>query len=114
MQYLGAVSKMTEPSLVCFQGKSFIITVTQVYAPTPDDKEAEVDWFYETLQDLLKLTPKKKRCPFDQRDWNAKVGSQKIPEVTGRFGLGVQNEAGQRLTEFCQENLLVIASILFQ
>ena len=113
MQYLGAVLKMTERSLVCFQGKSFIITVTQVYAPTTDDKETEVDQFYEDLQDLLELTPKK-RCPFHQGDWNAKEGSQEIRGVTGKFGLGVQNEAGQRLTEFCQENTLVIANTLFQ
>ena len=104
---------MTEPSLVCFQGKSFIITVTQVYAPTPDDKEAEVDQFYEDLQDLLELTPRKK-CPFHQGDWNAKVGSQEIPGVIGKFGLGVQNEAGQRLTEFCQENTLVIANTVLK
>ena len=110
---MGAVSKMTEPSLVCFQGKSFIITVTQVYAPTPDDKEAEVDQFYEDLQDLLELTPRK-RCPFHQGDWNAKVGSQEIPGVIGKFGLGVQNEAGQMLTEFCQENTLVIANTVLK
>ena len=77
-------------------------------------KEAEVEWFYEDLQDLLELTPKKKDVLFTIGDWNAKVGSQEIPGVTGKFGLGIQNEAGQRLREFCQENALVIANTLFQ
>ena len=93
---------------VPFQGKPFNITVTQVYAPTSYAEEAEVEWFYEDLQDLLELTPKKRRrrrrrCPFHYRDWNAKVGSQEIPGVIDKFGLGVENEAGKVLTEFCQE-----------
>ena len=96
-----------------FQGKPFNITVIQVYAPTTNAKEAEVEWFYEDLQDLLELTLKKD-VVFITGDWNAKVGSQEIPGVTGKFGLGVQNEAGQRLTEFCQEKALVIANTLFQ
>ena len=98
---------------VRFQGKPFNIAVIQVYAPTNNAEEAEVEWFYEDLQDLLELTPPKDVL-FIIRDGNAKVGSQEIPRVTGKFGLGVQNEAGQRLTEFCQENTLVIANILFQ
>ena len=85
----------------------------QVYAPTGNAEEAEVEQFYEDLQDLLELTPEKDVL-FITVDWNAKVGSQDIPEVTGKFGLGVQNEAEQRLTEFCQENALVIANTLFQ
>ena len=101
---------------VRFQGKPFNITVIQVYAPTSNVEEAEVEQFYEDLQDLLELTPKKKkkRCPFHYRGLECKVGSQEIPGVTGKFGLGVQNETGQRLTEFCQENALVIANTLFQ
>ena len=98
---------------LCFQGKPFSITVIQVYAPTSNTKEAEIDQFYEDLQDLLKLTPKKDVL-FIIGDWNAKVGSQETPMVTGKFGLGVQNEAGQRLIEFCQENTLVIANTFFQ
>ena len=98
---------------VHFQGKPFNITVIQVYAPTSNTEEAELEWFYEDLQDLLELTPKKDVC-FIIGDWNAKVGSQEIPGVTGKFGLGVQNDAGQRLIEFCQENVLVIANTLFQ
>ena len=98
---------------VHFQGKSFNITVIQVYAPTTNAKEAEVEWFYNDLQDFLELTSPKDVL-FITRDWNAKGGSQEIPGVTGKFGLGVQNEAGQRLTEFCQENTLVIANTLFQ
>ena len=98
---------------VHFQGKPFKITVIQVYAPTSNAEEAEVEWFYEDLQDLLELTPKKDDL-FIIGDWNAKVGSQEIPGVTGKFGLGIQNEAGQRLIEFCQENALVIANTLFQ
>ena len=94
---------------VCFQGKPFNITVIQVYAPTSNAKEAEVEWLLEDLQDLLELTPPKDIL-FIIGDWNAKVGSQEILEVTGKFGLGVWNEAGQRLTEFCQENALVIAN----
>ena len=98
---------------VCFQGKPFNIMVIQLYAPTSNAEEAEVEWFYEDLQDLLQLTPKKDVL-FILGDWNAKVGSQETPGVTGKFGLGVQNEARQRLIEFCQENTLVIAKTLFQ
>ena len=86
---------------VHFQGKPFNITVVQVYALSSNAEEAEVEWFCEDLQDLLELTPPK-NVLFIMGDWNAKVGSQEIPGVTGKFGLGVQNEAGQRLTEFCQ------------
>ena len=98
---------------VHFQGKPFNIMVIQAYAPTSNAEEAEVEQFCEDLQDLLELTPKKDVL-FIIRDWNAKVGSQETPTVTGKFGLGVQNEAGQRLTEFFQENALVIANTLFQ
>ena len=98
---------------VCFQGKQFNIMVIQAYAPTSKAEEAEVEPFYEDLQDLLELIPKKDVL-FIIGDWNAKVGSQETPGVTGKFGLGVQNEAGQRLIEFCQENTLVIANTLFQ
>ena len=98
---------------VRFQGKPFNITVIQVYAPTSNAEEAEVEWFYKDLQDLLELTPPKDVL-FIIGDWNAKVGSQETPGVTGKFGLGVQNEAGQRLIEFCQENAMVIANTLFQ
>ena len=111
MQYLGIISKMTEWS-VCFQDKIFSITIIQVYAPTSNTEEAEVEQFYEDLQDLLELTPKKDVL-FIIGDWNAKVGRQEIPGVTGKFGLGVQNEAGQRLAEFCQEDELVIENTLF-
>jgi len=86
--------------------------VIQAYAPTSNAEEAEVEWFYEDLQDLLDLTPQKDIL-FIIGDWNAKVGSQETPGVTGKFGLGVQNEAGQRLIEFCQQNALVIANTLF-
>ena len=96
-----------------FQHKSFNITVIQVYALTSNAEETEVEWFYEDLQDLLELSPKKDVL-FIIGDWNAKVGSQEIPGVTGKFGLGVQNEAGQKLIEFCQENALVTANTLFQ
>ena len=96
-----------------FQGKPFNITVIQVYAPTSIAEEAEVERFCEDLGDLLELTPKKDVL-FIIGDWTAKVGSQEIPGVTGTFGRGVQKEAGQRLTEFCQENTLVIANTLFQ
>ena len=92
-----------------FQGKPFNITVIQAYDPNSNAEEAEVEEFYEDLQDLLELTPQNDVL-FIIRNWNAKVGSQEIPGVTGKFGLGVQNEAGQRLTEFCQENALVIAN----
>ena len=98
---------------VRFQGKPFSITVIQVYAPISNAEEAEVERFYEDLQDLLKLTSKQDVL-FIIGVWNAKVGSQKTPGVTGKFGLGIQNEAGQRLIEFCQENALVIANTLFQ
>ena len=98
---------------ICFQGKPFNITVIQVNAPTSNAEEAEVEWFYENLQDLLELIPKN-YVLYIIGDWNSKVGSQEIPGVTGKFGLGVQNKAGQRLTEFCQENALVLANTLFQ
>ena len=98
---------------VRFQGKAFSITVIQIYAPTSNTEEAEVEQFYEDLQDLLELTPKKD-TRFIIRDWNAKVGNQEKPRVTSKFCLGIQNEAGQRLREFCQENALVIANTLFQ
>ena len=98
---------------VRFQGKSFNITVIQVYDPTSNAEEAEVEWFYEDLQDLLELISKKDVL-FIIGDWNAKVGSHEIPGVIGKFGLGIQNEAGQMLIEFCQENALVITNTLFQ
>ena len=110
MQYLDAISKMTEWS-VRFQSKPFNITVIQVYVPTSNAEEAEQ--FCEDLQDLLELTPKKDVL-FIIGDWNAKAGSQETPGVTGKFGHGIQNEAGQRLIEFCQENALVIANTFFQ
>ena len=97
---------------VHLQGKPFSITVIQVYAPTSNTEGAEVEHFYKDLQDLLELTAIKDVL-FIVGDWNAKVGSQEIPQITVKFGLGVQNEAGQRLTEFCQENALVIANTLF-
>ena len=98
---------------VRFQGKPFNSTVIQVYTPTSNAEEAEVERFYKDLQDLLELTPKIEVL-FIIGDWNAKVGSQETPGVTGKFGLGVQNEAGQRLIQFCQENALVIENTLFQ
>ena len=98
---------------VHLQDKPFSITVIQVYAPTSNTEKAEVEWFYEELQDLLELTPKKDVL-FITGDWNAKVESQETPGVTGKSGLGMRNEAGQRLIEFCQENALVIANTLFQ
>ena len=98
---------------VHFQGKPFYNTVFQVYPPNINAEEAEVEWFYEDLQDLLELTHKEDIL-FIIQDWNAKVESQETPGVTGKFGLGVENEAGQRLIEFCQENTLVIANTLFQ
>ena len=97
---------------VHFQGKPFNIMVIQAYDPTSKAEEAKVEWFYEDLQDLLELTPKKDVL-FILGDWNTKVGFQETPGVTGKFGLGKQNETGQRLTEFCQENALVIANTLF-
>ena len=110
---LGCNLKNDRMISVCFQGKPFNIKVIQVYAPTSNTEEAEVEQFYEDLQDLLELTPKKDVLLIIG-DWNAKVGSQETPGVTGKFGLGVQNEAGQRLIVFCQENTLVIANTLFQ
>ena len=98
---------------VRFQGKPFNITVLQVYAPTSNAEEAEVEWFYEHLQDLLDLTPPKDVL-FIIGDWNANVGRQEIPGATGKFSLGVQNESSQRLTEFSQENTLIIPNTLFQ
>ena len=98
---------------VRFQGKPFKIMVIQAYAPTSNTEEAEVEGFYEDLQDLIELTPKKDVL-FIIGDWNAKVGSQETPGVTGKFDRGILNEAGQRLIEFCQENALVIANTLFQ
>ena len=98
---------------VCFQGKPFVITVIQVYALNSNAEETEVEEFCEDLQDLLELTPPKDVL-FIIWEWNAKVGSQEIPGITGKFVLGVQNETGQRITEFCQENALVIADTLFQ
>ena len=97
-------------NLVCFQGQPF--TVIQIYSPTSNAEEAEVEWFYEDLQDLLELTPKKDVL-FIIGDWNAKVGSSETPGVTGKFGLGIWNEVRQRLIEFCQENALVIENTLF-
>ena len=104
-------SQKLQNDLCSFHGKPFSITVIQVYAPTSNAEEAEQ--FYEDLGDLLELTPKKDALLIIG-NWNAKVGSQETPGVTGKFGLGVQNEAGQRLKEFCQENTLVIANTLFQ
>ena len=98
---------------VHFQGKPFNIMVIQVYAPTSNAEEAEVERFYEDLQDLLELKPPKDVL-FITGDWNAKVGNQETPGVKGKFGLRIRNEAGQRLKEFCQENALVIANTLFQ
>ena len=110
---LGCNLKNDRMISVHLQGKSFNITVIQVYAPTSNTEEAEFEWFYEDLQDFLELTPKKDVL-FIIGDWNAKVGSQETPGVTGKFGLGMQSEAGQRLIEFCQENALVIANTFFQ
>ena len=110
---LGCSLKNDRMISVHFQGKPFNITIIQVYVPTNNAEEAEAEQFYEDLQDLLELTPRK-AVLFNMGDWNAKVGSQELPGVTGQFGLGVQNEAGQRLTEFCQENALVTANTLFQ
>ena len=96
MKYLDAISKNDRMISVRFQGKPFSITVIQVYAPISNAKDAEVEWFYEDLQDLLELTPQKDVL-FIIGDWNSKVGNQEIPGITGKFGLGVQNEAGQSL-----------------
>ena len=113
MQYLDADSKTTEWSLFVSKANHSISRVIQVYAPTSNAEEAEVERFYEYLQDLLELTPKK-NVLFIIGDWNAKVRSQETPGVTGKFGLGIRNEAGQRLIEFCRENALVITNTLFQ
>ena len=110
---LGCNCKNNRMISVRFQDKPFNITVIQVYAPTSNAEEAEVEWFYEDLQDLLVLTPKKDVL-FIIGDWNEKVGSQETPGVTGKLGLRIRNEAGQMPTEFCQENALVIANTLFQ
>ena len=110
---LGCSLKNDRMISVRFQGKPFNITVIQAYAPTSNAEEAEVEWFYEDLQDLLKLTPPEDVL-FIIGNWNAKVESQETPGVTAKFGLGVQNEAGQRLIEFCQENSLVIENAFFQ
>ena len=110
---LGCNLKNDRMTSVRFQGKPFNTTVIQVYAPTSNAEEAELEPFYEDLQDLLELTPEKD-IVFILGDWNAKVGSQGTPAVTVKFGFGMQNEAGQRLIEFCQENALVIANTLFQ
>ena len=110
---LGCNLKNDRMISVRFQGKPLNNTVIQVYAPTSNTEEVEVERFYEDLQDLLELTLKKDVL-FIIGDWNAKVGSQETPGITGKFDLGVQNEAGQRLIEFCQENALVIANTLFQ
>ena len=110
---LGCNLKNDRMISVRFQGKPFNITVIQVYAPTSNTEQAEAERFYEDLQDLLELTPKKDVL-FIIGDWNAKVGSQETPGLTGKFGLVLQNEVGQRLIEFCQENALVIANTLFQ
>ena len=109
---LGCNLKNNRMISVPFQGKPFNITMIHAYAPTSNAEEAEVEQFYD-LQDLLELTPPKD-VHFIIGDWNAKVGSQETPGVTGKFGLGMRNEAGQRLIEFCQENTLVIANTLFQ
>ena len=106
-------SQKRQDNLCSFPGTLFNITVIQVYASTINTEEAEVEQFYEDLQDLLELTPPKDVL-FIIVDWNAKVGSQETPGMTGKFGLGIQNEAGQRLIKFCQENALVIAKTLFQ
>ena len=106
-------SQKRQNDLCSSPGKPFNITVIQVYAPTSNGEEAEIEQFYEDLQDLLELAPKKEVL-FIIGDWNAKVGSQETPRVTGKFGLEMLNEAGQRLIEFCQEKALVIANILFQ
>ena len=112
-EVLGYIDQNDRMISVHFQGKPFNIRVIQVYASNNNAKEAEVEWLHEDLQGLLELTPKKDVL-FIIGDWNAKVGSQEIPGITGKFGLGVQNEADQKLTGFCQENALVIANTLFQ
>ena len=111
---LGCNLKNDRMISVHFQGKPFNIRVIQAYAPTSNAEEAEVERFYEYLQDLLELSPNKDFIFIIGDFFNAKVGSQETPGVTGKFGLGVWNEAGQRLIEFCQENALVIGNTLFQ
>ena len=114
MQYLVGCNLRNDRMIsVHLQGKPFSITVIQVYAPTSNAEETEVERFYEDLQDVLELTPKKDVL-FIRRDWNARVGSEKTPRVTGKFGFAIHNGAGQRLIEFCQENALVTANTLFQ
>ena len=113
MQYLDAIWKMTEWSSVHVQGKPFNITVIQVYALTSNTEEAEVEQFHEDLQDLLELTSQKAVLSI-KGDWNEKVWSQELPGVTDKIVLGVQKETGQRLTEFCQKNALVIGNTLLQ
>ena len=110
---LGCNLKNDRMIFVHFRGKPFNITVIQVYAPTSNTEEAEAERFYEDLQDLVELTPQKDVL-FIIGDWDAKVGSQETPRVTGKFGLGMQNEAGQSQIEFYQENALVTANNLFQ
>ena len=110
---LGCNLKNDRMISVCFQCKLFNIRVIQVYSLTSNAEEADIEWFYEDLQDLLEWRPKKDVL-FIIEDWNVKVGSQETPGVTGKFGPGIWNEAGQRLVEFCQENALVIANTLFQ
>ena len=110
---LGCNLKNDRMISIRLQGKPFNITVIQIYAPTSNAEEAKVEWFYKDLQDLLELTPQKDVL-FIIGDWNAKVGSQETPGVSGKFGLGMRNEAGQRLIVFCQEDALVIANTLFQ
>ena len=110
---LGCNLKNDRVISVHFQSKPFNVTVIQVYAPTSNAEEAEVKRSYEDLQDLLELAPKKDVL-FIIEDWNVKVGSQETPGVTDKFGLGIRNEAGQKLIEFCQENALVIVNTLFQ
>ena len=110
---LGCNLKNDRMISVCFQGKKFSITVIQVYSLTSNAEEAEVEWFYEDLQDLLELTHKKDVL-FIIGDWSAKVESQETPGVTGKFGLGIRNEAGQRQIDFCQENTMVMGNTLFQ
>ena len=108
---LGCNLKYDRMISVHLQGKPFSITVIQVYALTSNAEEAEVEWFYEDLQDLLELTPKKDVL-FITGDWNAKIGSKETPGVTGKIGFGIQNETGQKLIQFCQENTLVIENSL--
>ena len=110
---LGCNLKNDRMISVHFQGKPFNITVIQVYAPTSNTEEAEVERFYEDLQDLLELTPQKDVL-FIIGAWNAKVGSQETPGETGKFGLGIRNQAGQIQIEYCQENALVISNTIFQ